>query len=134
MSSAAISGLPQFLLYFVVALALVGLYLFLYTLVTAHNEFALIRQNVLSAALSLGMSLIGFALPLSSAVVHAQNVVDCLVWGVVAMLVQILVYFLVRVPVPNLSQRIASGELAPALFLGTASLAAGIVNAASMTY
>lgn len=134
MSSAAISGLPQFLLYFAVALALVGLYLFLYTLVTAHNEFALIRQNVLSAALSLGMSLIGFALPLSSAVVHAQNVVDCLVWGVVAMLVQILVYFLVRVPVPNLSQRIASGELAPALFLGTASLAAGIVNAASMTY
>ena len=134
MSSAAISGLPQFLLYFAVALALVGLYLFLYTLVTAHNEFALIRQNVLSAALSLGMSLIGFALPLSSAVVHAQNVVDCLVWGVVAMLVQILVYVLVRVPVPNLSQRIASGELAPALFLGTASLAAGIVNAASMTY
>ena len=134
MSSAAISGLPQFLLYFAVALALVGLYLFLYTLVTAHNEFALIRQNVLSAALSLGMSLIGFALPLSSAVVHAQNIVDCLVWGVVAMLVQILVYFLVRVPVPNLSQRIASGELAPALFLGTASLAAGIVNAASMTY
>ena len=134
MSSAAISGLPQFLLYFAVALALAGLYLFLYTLVTAHNEFALIRQNVLSAALSLGMSLIGFALPLSSAVVHAQNVVDCLVWGVVAMLVQILVYFLVRVPVPNLSQRIASGELAPALFLGTASLAAGIVNAAAMTF
>ena len=134
MSSAAISGLPQFLLYFAVALALVGLYLFLYTLVTAHNEFALIRQNVLSAALSLGMSLIGFALPLSSAVVHAQNVVDCLVWGVVAMLVQILVYYLVRIPVPNLSQRIAAGELAPALFLGAASLAAGIVNAASMTY
>ncbi|HKH95516.1 MAG TPA: DUF350 domain-containing protein [Beijerinckiaceae bacterium] len=134
MSSAAISGLPQFLLYFAVALALVGLYLFLYTLVTAHNEFALIRQNVLSAALSLGMSLIGFALPLSSAVVHAQNVVDCLVWGVVAMLVQILVYYLVRIPVPNLSQRIASGELSPALFLGAASLAAGIVNAASMTY
>ena len=134
MSSAAISGLPQFLLYFAVALALVGLYLFLYTLVTAHNEFALIRQNVLSAALSLGMSLIGFALPLSSAIVHAQNVVDCVVWGIVAMLVQIVVYFLVRVPVPNLSQRIASGELAPALFLGTASLAAGIVNAASMTY
>jgi putative membrane protein len=56
------------------------------------------------------------------------------VWGVVAMLVQILVYYLVRIPVPNLSQRIASGELSPALFLGAASLAAGIVNAASMTY
>ena len=134
MSSAAVSGLPEFLLYFAVALTLVGLYLFLYTLVTAHNEFTLIRQNVLSAALSLGMSLIAFALPLSSAIVHAQNVIDCIVWGIVAMLVQILVYFLVRLLVPSLSQRIAAGELSPALFLGAASLAAGIVNAASMTY
>ncbi|MFL5177656.1 MAG: DUF350 domain-containing protein, partial [Microvirga sp.] len=34
----------------------------------------------------------------------------------------------------NLSQRIASDELAAALFLGAASLAGGIINAASMTY
>src|SRR3712207_7310565 len=71
--TAAISGLPYFLLYFAIAVALVALYLFVYALVTAHNEFALIRQNVLSAALSLGCSLIAFALPLSSAIVHARN-------------------------------------------------------------
>lgn len=128
------SGLPEFLLYFVVALALVALYLFVYTLATSHNEFALIRQNVISAAVSLGMSLIGFALPLSSAVVHAQNIMDCIIWGLVALVVQILVYWLVRLVVPNLSQRIAADEMAAALFLGAASLAAGIVNAASMTY
>lgn len=131
---ASVSGLPEFLLYFVVALALVALYLFVYTLATSHNEFALIRQNVISAAVSLGMSLIGFALPLSSAVVHAQNVVDCIIWGLVALVVQILAYWLVRLVVPNLSQRVAGGEMAAALFLGAASLAAGIVNAASMTY
>lgn len=131
---ASISGLPAFLLYFAVALALVGLYLFIYSLATAHNEFALIRQNVVSAALALGLSLIGFALPLSSAVVHATNIIDCIVWGLVALVVQVLVYWLTRLVVPNLSQRIAAGELAAALFLGTASLAAGIINAASMTY
>jgi putative membrane protein len=132
--TAAISGLPYFLLYFAIAVALVALYLFVYALVTAHNEFALIRQNVLSAALSLGLSLIGFALPLSSAIVHARSVVDLVLWGLVAMAVQIVVYWLVRLVVPNLSERVASGEMASALFLGAASLAAGIINAASMTY
>jgi putative membrane protein len=131
---AAISGLPYFLLYFSIALVLVGLYLFVYAFVTAHNEFALIRQNVLSAAVSLGLSLIGFALPLSSAIVHARNVVELVIWGLVALVVQIVVYWLVRLVVPNLSGRIASDELASALFLGSASLAAGIINAASMTY
>jgi putative membrane protein len=60
--------------------------------------------------------------------------VDCIIWGLVALVVQILVYWLVRLMIPNLSQRIAAGEMAAALFLGAASLSAGIVNAASMTY
>jgi putative membrane protein len=131
--SASISGLQDFVLYFGTALALVALYLYVYTLATAHNEFALIRQNVMSAALALGLSLIGFALPLSSAVVRAQSVLDCIVWGLVALAIQIIVYWLVRLLVPNLSQRIAAGEMSAASFLGAASLAAGIINAAAMT-
>jgi putative membrane protein len=35
--------------------------------------------------------------------------------------------------VPDLSRRIASGELAPALWLGLASMTAGLLSAASMT-
>jgi putative membrane protein len=130
----SMSGLPTFLLFFAVAVGLIALYLALYTLATAHNEFALIRKNVISAAVALGFSLIGFALPLGSAIVHAQNIVDCIVWGLVALAVQIVAYWLVRLLMPNLSERIAAGELAAALFLGAASLAAGIVNAAAMTY
>jgi putative membrane protein len=52
----------------------------------------------------------------------------------VALAVQILVYWLVRIVMPNLSQRIAAGEMAAALFLGAASLSAGIINAAAMTF
>ena len=110
------------------------LYLALYTLATAHNELSLIRENITAAAVALGLSLIGFTLPLASAIVHAQSVADCLVWGLVALAVQIGVYWLARILVPNLSQRIAQDELAAALFLGSISLAAGIINAAAMTY
>ena len=128
----SLGGLTDFLIFFVLAVALVGLYLAIYTLATMHNEFALIRENVISAATALGFSLVGFALPLASAIVHAQTIIDCLVWGLVALAVQIVVYWLVRLIVPNLSERIASGELSSALFLGAASVAAGIVNAAAM--
>lgn len=129
-----LAGLGEFLIFFCIAVALAALYLAIYTWATAHNEFALIRQNVISAAVALGFSLVGFALPLASAIVHAQNVLDCLVWGLVALAVQILAYWLVRIVMPNLSERIASGEMAAALFLGAASLTAGIINAAAMTY
>jgi putative membrane protein len=132
--SASLQGLADFLLFFGAGVLLVALYLALYTLATAHNEFALIRRNVISAAVALGFSLIGFTLPLASAIVHAQNLLDCLVWGLVALAVQILAYWLVRVLLPDLSQRIVAGEMGAALFLGAASLAAGIVNAAAMTY
>jgi putative membrane protein len=132
--TASLSGLADFLIFFVIAVALVALYIMTYTLATAHNEFALIRRNVISAAVALGFSLIGFALPLASAIVHAQNVLDCVVWGLVALVVQILAYWMVRLLLPDLSQRIASGEMAAALLLGAASLAAGIINAAAMTY
>lgn len=47
--SAALSGLQTFAVYFATALGLVALYLVVYTLATSRNEFALIRQNVLSA-------------------------------------------------------------------------------------
>jgi putative membrane protein len=132
--SSTLAGLADFFIFFVLAMVLVGLYLALYTWATKHNEFALIRQNGISAATALGFSLVGFALPLASAIVHAQTVTDCLVWGLVALAVQILVYWLVRIVMPNLSQRIAAGEMAAALFLGAASLSAGIINAAAMTF
>jgi putative membrane protein len=105
-----------------------------YTRVTPHDEFQLIRDNVPSAAVALGFSLLGFVLPVVSAIAHSANVVDCLVWSAIALVVQIAVYFIVKIPVPDLSARIAKGELAPAIWLGLASLAAGALNAASMIY
>lgn len=134
MITQALLKLPDFALFFSVSLGLVGVYLLVYTVATSHNEFGLIRQNNIAAALSLGLSLTGFALPLSSAVVHANTIPDLVIWGVVAIIVQLIVYALVRIVLPNLSARIAAGELAAALFLGAASLAAGVINAAAMTF
>jgi putative membrane protein len=129
----SLAGLPAFLIYFIVASVLIGAYLFIYMWITPHDEFGLIRANNSAASVAIGMSMIGFALPLTASIGHADGVVDMTVWGIVALAIQIAVFFLVRIPVPNLSERIAQGELAPAIWLGTASVTAGMLNAASMS-
>jgi len=128
----SLAGLPAFLVYFCTGIVAVVLYLLVYVRITAHDEFKLIRDDVPSAAIALGLSLLGFVLPVVSAIVHSANVVDCLIWSVIALIVQVGVYFAIRIPVPDLSQRIAAGQTAPAIWLGLASLAAGCLNAASM--
>jgi putative membrane protein len=130
----SLAGLPAFLLYFCTGLIAIVLYLFVYTRVTPHDEFKLIRDNDPAAAIALGLSLLGFVIPVVSAITHTANVIDCLIWSVIALIVQIAVYYIVKIPVPNLSQQIAAGELAPAIWLGLASIAAGAINAASMVY
>src|SRR5215831_15951433 len=129
----SLAGLPAFLAYFCTAFIAVVIYLFIYTRVT-HDEFELIRNNVPGAAVALGLSLLGFTLPVASAIAHAANLLDCVVWSLIALVVQLVIFFVVRVPVPDLSRRIAKGELAPAIWLGLASLAGGTLNAASMSY
>src|SRR6476660_874780 len=123
----SLAGLPAFLVYFCTGLIAIVAYLYVYTRITPHNEFQLIRDNEPAAAIALGLSLLGFVAPLVSAIAHSANVLDCLIWAVIAL-------FLVKVPVPNLSARIAAGELAPAIWLGLSSLAAGLLNAACMIY
>jgi putative membrane protein len=130
----SLAGLPAFLVYFCTAVVAVVAYLFVYTRVTPHDEFQLIRDNDPAAAIALGLSLLGFVLPVVSAIAHSANVWDCLIWSAIALVVQIAVYFMVKIPVPDLSARIAAGELAAAIWLGLASLAAGALNAASMIY
>jgi putative membrane protein len=128
----SLSGVPAFLAYLVVAAALLAAYVVIYTTVTRHDEFTLIRSNVPGAAVALGLSAIGFALPLTSAIGHSANVIDCAIWGVIALIVQIAVYYLVRLSIPDLSERIHKGELAAAIWLGLTSVTAGMLSAASM--
>jgi putative membrane protein len=129
----SLNGLPWFLAYLGTAAGLTLIYMVVYMWVTPHSEIKLIRENNLAAALACAGSLIGFCLPLASAIAHSAALVDCVVWGVVALVVQIVIFFLVRLPIPKISERIEKGETASGLWLGAASLAGGILNAASMT-
>ena len=130
---AFLANLSEFFLFFVVAAVLALFFVFVYTRVTRHNELALIKKNSTAAAVAFSGSLIGFALPLASTMINSVNVIELVLWGVIALIVQVLVYLLIRLPMPRISERIEADEVAAGIWLGTCSMVAGILNAASMT-
>ena len=130
----SLSGFDDFLLYFALSIVFVALYLAIYVHVTPYREFALIRAGNPAAAASLSGSLLGFVLPLASAVVHSVNPWDMALWAAIALAVQIVVYLAVRLVLPGVTRHIPEGKVAAGVFLGMVSLAAGILNAACMTY
>jgi putative membrane protein len=126
--------LPNFLVYFVASLALTALFLLIYTRVTPYREFALIRAGNNAAAISLCGAGLGFILPLASTIANSVNWFDMVVWGAVAMLVQLGTYMLARLIKPQLNQDIAAGRTAAAVSLAGMSIGVGILNAACLTW
>lgn len=129
-----LAGLPLFLAYFAIALVLTGLYTIIYTLITPHNEIALIKENKPAAAVAFGGSLIGFVLPLTSVIENSVDIADMGLWGGVALIVQIVTFFGFRLLMPKISERIINNEMAAGIWLGAVSIAAGLLNAACLTY
>jgi putative membrane protein len=128
-----LSGLPAFLAYFATAGALVLAFAALYIQITAHREFALIRKGNLAAVPAFIGALVGFVLPLTTAMQYSANWFDFVIWAVIAAVVQIAAYFLARALMPDVSRRIVDGEIAGGAWLGGVALVFGMVNAASMT-
>lgn len=124
-----INSLPAFAGFFATAVALLAAFLALYVLVTPYNEIALIRDGNAAAALSLGGALIGFALPIAVAVAVSHNLYVMIGWGVVAGVVQLLVYIAARLALPRLNESIPQGKTASGIFLASLALGVGILNA-----
>ena len=130
----SIAGLPNFLLYFALALVLLTIFVAIYVRVTSYHELELIRGGNVAAAISLSGALIGFVLPLASAIAHSVNPVDMVAWGAIALVVQLVVYAAVSRLVPHFRQAIEAGHAAPATLLAALAVSVGILNAACLTY
>ena len=131
---ASIGGLPAFLVYLVTSFALLALFIAIYIWITPYRELTLIREGNVAAAASLSGTIIGFVIPLAHAIAQSVNLADMALWGLIALVVQLLVFFAMTRLVPGLGRDIPAGKAAPGILLGALSLGTGILNAACMTY
>jgi putative membrane protein len=132
--SVSIRGIDEFLIYLVASLVLLALFIAIYIWITPYRELALIREGNAAAAASLSGTVLGFSIPLAHAIAQSLNVAEMAMWGVIALIVQLLVFFTMTRLIPGIARDIPAGKIAPGMLLGSLSLATGILNAACMTY
>jgi putative membrane protein len=123
---------------FVVAFVAAGLFTVIFKLVyqwvTPYNEGKLIREGNVAAALALGGALVGYVLPLASALSNTVTLLEFCAWATLAGVLQIAAFTLVRVlAMKDVAARIERGEIAAGVYLLSISLAVGVLNAACMT-
>ncbi|WP_176510521.1 DUF350 domain-containing protein, partial [Pseudomonas urethralis] len=78
------SAVTGFLRYISVALLLFWLFQFIYTRITPHREFSLIRETNPAAAIALGGPLIGVSLPASTIIAYSVSILDLVALVVIA--------------------------------------------------
>jgi putative membrane protein len=128
------SGLSAFFSHFLIAMLLLALFIAIYVRITPYKEITLIRAGNVAAAISLSGSMLGFAVALASAIANSISLFDMLTWGSIALVVQLLAFLLTRVMLPDIVSDIPQNKTASGIFLGAASFALGLLNAACMTY
>jgi len=129
-----VATLPDFLAYLALSIVLLVAFVTAYVLLTPQHELPLIRQGNVSASIVFGGTLLGFALPLASAVAHSVSIIDLLLWGAIAGVVQGIASLLLRLVIRDLRGHIESDRVSVAITMASLKLAMGLLNAAAIVY
>jgi putative membrane protein len=130
--TSALRAIPIFAAHLGVTLLILIGGVVLYQIITPHNEARLIRQNNRAGAVAFGAVILSLALPLGMCLARSVSVPDIIVWGVVALVVQLATFFVCRFLFRDLVERIERGEIASGVALGATHLAVAIINAAAI--
>ena len=126
-----------FIIFFLTALVLVVVFLYLYALVTPYDDYKLIfEDNNIAAALGFGGAIIGVSIPLYSALVNSVSYTDFVIWGVIAILIQ-LIFALIVTRISgkySLELKISQGVVPVGILMAFLSICIGLLNAGSMSY
>lgn len=126
-----------FILFFGTALLMVGIFLYLYAIVTPYDDYKLIfEENNTTAALSFGGAVIGVSIPLYSALVSSVSYFDFVIWGSVAIIIQLIFAFIVtRLKGKfSLEAKIEKDVVAVGILMAFLSICIGLLNAGAMSY
>ena len=131
-----LSGLLKYIMYFILAIVFLLLFKLLYILITPNNDWKMIKDNQNTAAsVALSGAVIGYSIAIASAAMNSVNIFDFMMWGAVAIIAQLLGFYLVRLlMLPKLASRIEQGEMSSAIVVGSVAISVGLLNAACMTF
>lgn len=127
-----LAGFPILLMHFMVTIAMLAVGVTIYIWITPHKDVALVRAGNVAAAISLSGAVLGLAIPLAMSMSVSVNVADIVIWGLLTLFIQLIVFRLADLILRDLSARIEAGEIAAALLLSAIKLAVAVITAAAV--
>lgn len=117
-----------------IVLLIIGIILFEVT--TKNKEFELIKNGNKAAVYAFGGRILGLAIVLYSSISNSVNIFDMMIWGSIAIVMQIIIFYLAELLTPkfNITKAIDDDNQAVGLFLLFLSISIGLIIAASLTY
>jgi putative membrane protein len=126
------SGLPVLLLQFGATLALLGVAVACYMAATPFHEVRLIREGNTAAGVVLTGSIVALAIPLAATLATSEFVLDILLWGIVALVLQLLAFAVTTLLMRGLRTMIEADNVGAALTLSGIQIAVALLNAGAM--
>jgi putative membrane protein len=117
-----------------ISLGMLAVAIRVYTWITRYDDFGQIRNGNAAVAISLSGTIIGLALPLHSMIIHNSKIADLLLWGAIALVMQVVLLLLEAFLLPNMRHLAAKEQnVGAGVLLGTISAVAGYLLAACIT-
>ena len=126
------SGLPILVGQFAATLALLGIGFACYNALTPFDERELVRQGNVAAGIVVAGTLVSIAIPLAATLATSGSTLDILIWGLVALVIQLLAFLAASTLIKDLRGMIEAGNIAAALVLVGIQIAVALLNAGSM--
>lgn len=126
------TGLPVLVAHFAVTLALLGVGVACYNALTPFHERELVRSGNTAAGIVLGGNFVALAIPLAATLATSLVTLDILIWGLVALAVQLVAFVAAARLIPGLREMIEGGNTAAAAMLVGIQVAVALLNAGAM--
>lgn len=126
------TGLPVLLLHFATTVLLFLAGAAAYIAVTPLRERELLANGNCAAGIVLGGTLVALAIPLAATLATSLAVIDILIWGVVALVLQIATFAIALLLFRDLRAMIEGGNVAAAATLAAIQIAIALMNAGAM--
>ncbi|MEM7766706.1 MAG: DUF350 domain-containing protein [Pseudomonadota bacterium] len=127
-----IQGFPDFLLFTGVAAVMLVIAIAIYVKLTPWRELALVKDQNGAAGLALAGAIVGLAIPISACLATSVSLFGLIIWGVVALILQLLAYRITDLLLRDLPRRIEEDQAGPAIVLIGAKLASAMLLAAGL--
>lgn len=125
-------GLPVLAGQFAATLALLGVGIACYVALTPFDERRLIRDGNVAAGVVVCGTLVALAIPLAANLASSALILDVVLWGLVALLIQLATFAVATALIRGLRGMIEAGNVAAALVLVGIQVAVALLNAGAI--